>query len=344
MEMKIAGIMLVCSLLAACGGGGGSSGAPATTPPAASATVTKVCPGGTSQTAATAELAVAACPATTLTVTSPASGSVNVSPVSLVVTVASTGTLDPSTVTAQTVTLEAGTMPAAGTLTMASDAKSFTLALTGTAYYEQTYTVSIGGVKDTVGRVLPSVTGTFTTAAIACVAPQVADSTGTTCVTPPPTCAAPQVWTAGVSACVYPMGVKVFGAGQLPTGCNTWKDQCWADSVANGTVKWIATTATMTGYNNRPIVFAFIHNTTTGLWDDVPFYADDGTTFTDISGGVSSEIDWVYGTDYTDGTPNGIILHDKSTGLCFEDRWYPAGDPSGNSNVWATNGVVVTCP
>lgn len=154
-------------------------------------------------------------------------------------------------------------------------------------------------------------------------------------VTPP--CAAPQVWTPGVNACVYPMGVIVGNVGQLPQGCNTWKDQCWRDSVANGTVKFIATTAKMTGYSDRSVVFAYFRNTSTawgvtGLWNYLPFYVDDGSIFgSDLSGGSSAEVDWEY------GTPNGVILHDKATGLCSELSWIVS------ERLWATNGAV-TCP
>jgi hypothetical protein len=131
--------------------------------------------------------------------------------------------------------------------------------------------------------------------------------------------------------------VKVGNVGQLPVGCTSWKQQCWKDAVANGTVKFIATSAKMTGVNDRPIMFAYFRNTTTafgvtGQWNYLPFYADDGTTFTEIGGGVSSEADWVYGTE------KGIISHEKQTDLCYEMAWDAVGKG------WAVNGTGVGTP
>jgi hypothetical protein len=158
----------------------------------------------------------------------------------------------------------------------------------------------------------------------------------------PPVCTPPSVYTNGVNACVYPMGVKVSGVNQLPAGCNTWKDQCWKDSVANGIVKWVATSALMTGYSTRPVVFAYFRNTSTafgvtGLWNYMPLYADDGSlTGGDIFGGNTDEIDWI------DGTPNGIIYHNKTRGFCYSFQW----DAAQKSWDWNGTGVdtPVACP
>jgi hypothetical protein len=167
---------------------------------------------------------------------------------------------------------------------------------------------------------------------------------------PPPTCLFPTVLNSGIGACVYPMGFWVVGANQLPPGCNTWKDQCWRDSVANGTVKFIATSAIMTGYSTRPIVFAYFRNTSTmfgvtGLWNYLPFYADDGSPFgPDIFGGSYSETDRVYGTakNVANGTAGGIIIHDKSTGLCCELAWDTAQKSWDNNGTGS--GTPITCP
>jgi hypothetical protein len=132
------------------------------------------------------------------------------------------------------------------------------------------------------------------------------------------------------------MGTKVSGANQLPAGCTAETMQCWKDAVTNGTVKLVATTATMTGSNSRPIVFAY-YKTAAGLWNFIPMYADTGTLVGGtINDGVSSEADW------TSGFSQGLYIHEKSSGQCFAKTWFGPNDPSGNSNVWATNPA--TCP
>ena len=151
-------------------------------------------------------------------------------------------------------------------------------------------------------------------------------------------CFAPLVWNNAVGACIAPMGVKVGNVGQLPVGCTSWKQQCWKDAVANGTVKFIATSAKMTGYNDRPVMKAYFRNTSTqfgvtGLWNALEFYADDGSPIgADISGGGSSEVDWVY------GTAKGHIAHEKQTDLCYEIAWNAA------EKAWDVNGTGVGTP
>lgn len=133
------------------------------------------------------------------------------------------------------------------------------------------------------------------------------------------------------------MATQVFGANQLPVGCNHAADQCWRDAVANGTVKFLATTAVMTGLNNRPIDYAYFRNTSTqfgvtGLWNVLPIYADDGSlAASDIFAGGSSEVDWVY----VNPNGGGAISHEKSTGLCYELYFTLA-------NSWSSRSV--TCP
>ena len=146
----------------------------------------------------------------------------------------------------------------------------------------------------------------------------------------------------GTQITIYPMGTKVYGANQLPAGCNSWQDQCWRDAVANGTVKFIATPARMTGYSDRPVVFAYFRNTSTafgmtGLWNVLPLYADDGSSIgADIFGGMASEIDMVV------GTPKGFINHEKSVGKCYEVAW------NESDRAWDMNGTggggPVPCP
>ncbi len=129
-------------------------------------------------------------------------------------------------------------------------------------------------------------------------------------------------WNPTLKAYVYDINTKVSGKNtQLRDGCNSWSDKCWEESVKNGTVKFISTSATMTDYNNRPIVFAYFKNSSKmygqdGLWNYLPIYADDGSLVgPDIFGGDSQEIDWVYGTN------KGIIVHIKEGGVCAERSW-----------------------
>lgn len=114
---------------------------------------------------------------------------------------------------------------------------------------------------------------------------------------------------------IIPMGIKVMGASQLPAGCDRWAKSCWADSVASGVVKFVATTATMTGYNDRPVKFAFFRNSA-GLWNVLPMYADDGSLVgPDIFGGGNVEFDWAM------GTVNGVLIHTRVSGKYYEISW-----------------------
>lgn len=133
------------------------------------------------------------------------------------------------------------------------------------------------------------------------------------------------------------MGVKVFGAGEIPAGCTSWFQQCWKDLVKNGGMKFIETPQVMTGINSRPIVFAFYKNAS-GLWNALPIYRDTGELVgAEISGGVSVEVDWVIGTTH------GIIQHDLSLNTCYEMTWYPPTTQSGvSSNIWGNKQI--SCP
>lgn len=131
---------------------------------------------------------------------------------------------------------------------------------------------------------------------------------GTVCTAPAPVVFWPP-------AAITAVGTKVFTANQLPNGCNAAAEQCWKDAVKNGTVKFVASGATQ---NGRAIVFAYFRNTSTafgvtGLWNVLPIYADDGSlAASDISGGISTEI------DYVQGSTVGAIVHEKVNGMCFE--------------------------
>lgn len=152
----------------------------------------------------------------------------------------------------------------------------------------------------------------------------------------PPQCAAPQFWTGSV--CVYPMGMKVFHANQLPQGVDHATDLRWQVSLVDGTVKFIETSATMAGYNDRPVMFAFYRNTTAwygyvGLWNYLPIYVDDlSSVGPDIYGGTSDEPDWVYGTE------RGIITHSMIDNNCYLLAW----DAVHRS--WAVNGTGAGTP
>lgn len=322
--------VLAASTLVACNGGGGG-GVTITTP----TTVTVTCPNGTASTAATTDLANAACPAPKVLSVLPAGGDIAVSPDTFTgVIVVTDSKLDPSSLTTVNVTLKAGgTSPVTGTVYATEDtslpvvttapSKVFRFAPSTKLNYGQSYTFT-ATVRDTLGKEL-AMSSMFTTAVISCTPPQVPDSTGSACVTPwwPPTN-------------ITPMNVKVSGANQLPAGCNAWADQCWKDAVTNGTVKLVATSATMAGSNSRSVVFAYFRNTTelfgvTGLGNVLPVYADDGSLVgQDISGGVAQEIDWVY------GNANGAIAHIKVAGTCVQYSW------DAVAKIWSS--APATCP
>jgi hypothetical protein len=138
-------------------------------------------------------------------------------------------------------------------------------------------------------------------------------------------------------ATITPVGVKVFGAAQIPAGCTSWFQQCWKDLVKSGGMKFIETPAVMTGVNSRPIVFAFYQNAS-GIWKVLPMYRDTGELVSsDISSGVSIEIDWAQGTTL------GGAFHEKTSGDCYETTWFPpTTTPGVRSAEWAN--TKVTCP
>lgn len=316
-------------ILFGCGGGGGN------TTPAPPAQVT--CPDGTSQTAATAELAKAACAPTTFTVT-PANGSSNASPAGLKVVVTSTGKLDASSITAANVSLKAGNVnPVAGTLSVAPDNKSFTFALTGNGNYAQSYTFA-AMVKDALGRDV-SVNATFTTGLVDCSGTPGTqpNAAGTACevipvvpppdtgtsggggeiITPPQACPDPSQTHSDVfGACVWPASVDVLvpvkgmvpapGTGPLITGGAI----PWAKALAEGYVTLSASTATL---NGRPIVSALYVDNQNGVpvYIVTALYGDDGKPVTNVFIGSLQKRDWIRGNDL------GVLIHDED-GTCWQ--------------------------
>lgn len=174
-------------------------------------------------------------------------------------------------------------------------------------------------------------------------------------------CTAPQTFVVGINACVTPMGQKVFGTNTLPGVCNL--NPCWTNSMTNGTVKWIATSAMSTGAipaanSTRPMVFAYYSdyasaapNTGPLLWQVAPVYADTGalalpTFFGGVNsnpsisaspvGGDTAEIDWVVGTE------QGLVAHYKSSGRCYLANWSQALNGWNSFNM--TTQPSMTCP
>ena len=148
-------IILTSLILSACGGGGGTTNQPPIT-------VTITCPNGVIKTAATLDLANTSCSAPTMLSISPASGStaVLVDAFTSIDGVADS-TLDATSITTATITLNAGLNAVAGTVSVVG-IKAFKFTPIGRLNYGQQYTFT-ATVKDTLGRAL-SIESTFTTA------------------------------------------------------------------------------------------------------------------------------------------------------------------------------------
>lgn len=183
---------------------------------------------------------------------------------------------------------------------------------------------------------------------------------GATAAGPAALCSTPQFFVVGINACVTPMGMKVDGPKTIygdteKKQCYNTTEACWAKYVANGTVKFIATSAMSPGAkpatnSQRPIVFAYFTDyvnvvpgsTSPLFWNIVPLYADtaevaNSSTFNmplGLSGGSTSEIDWVV------GTPEGLVSHNKVSGLCYLKNWVPTKN-GWNDDFWA---APVACP
>lgn len=336
-------------MLVACGGGGGGS---TPTPPPATQTVT--CPNGTSKTAATLDLATALCAAPALVSVSPANANTAVSVDAFVsVDVVTDSTLDATSITATNVTLKAGTTAVAGAASAVST-KSFKFVPTAKLNYAQAYAFS-ATVKDTLGKVL-TLSSTFTTAAVSCTSPQVPATDGQSCVTPvawwPPT--------------FVPMGVKVYldstkapaGAvtnatypgqtqsGLLPPACLITGDTCWKESVKNGTIKFVQTTATNPHQPTRVIAFGSYKTVSVILYPgqnkmlycSKPFFADDGTLVNPTESVESLCFDWEH--TYHMGNTLGENFEDKNptTGAssCYQIKYDQVLDG------WAN--TLIICP
>lgn len=145
--------------------------------------------------------------------------------------------------------------------------------------------------------------------------------------------------------CVIPQGVKVTSPKSIPDGCTNWQDKCWQDSIANGTVKLIATSAKMTGlpgYDGRSLMYAYYLNTggttaTSGPYSVQLLYADTGApvSATTLAQGFGTAVDWIQ------GTTKGALFH-GADGTCWENQWFGPDSTSGNRNVWVN--VPATCP
>lgn len=147
---------------------------------------------------------------------------------------------------------------------------------------------------------------------------------------------------------IAPMGTKVYGtdAVRLPVSCTSETEQCWKDLVMSGDIKWVSTSVTMVGFNNRPIVIAVFvdnkvgYNGQDGLYHTHLFYADTGEKATnqDITdGGNAIDLDWVV------GNAEGALLRDKRDSKCWQLKWNPPTTQTGvSSNVW--DYTQVTCP
>lgn len=161
-----------------------------------------------------------------------------------------------------------------------------------------TYTLTVNG------KVVASVTATG-------VCATGTTSNGTECVAPV------SLWPLKA---VAPTDTWVVGANQLSTECSSYTTQCWTDSIANGTVKAVASGVID---NGQPVIWLFFRNTTqfaghNGFWNIIPVHANDGSLTSasppGIWGGLANEIDKVR------GSPKGIIYHVvyDPTGWCAE--------------------------
>jgi hypothetical protein len=178
--------------------------------------VSVTCPNGTTQTAATTDLANAACPVPVILSVSPA----NISTAVLVdafvgIEVVTDSVLDGTSISAANVTLKAGTTAVAGVVS-AVGTKSLKFVPTSKLNYAQAYAFS-AIVKDTLGKLL-TVNSIFTTAAISCLPTQRPSIDGNSCLSRP-VCNLPNIlsdtWT-----CLPPPGLVDSGQTQCDDGGN----------------------------------------------------------------------------------------------------------------------------
>nr|WP_324292532.1 Ig-like domain-containing protein [uncultured Roseateles sp.] len=241
-------------------------------------------------------------------------------------------TIDPSSLTTANVTLKTGTTATSATVT-ADGTKGFKVTLASKLAYDKPYTFT-ANVKDTLGRAI-TVSTSFATGA----AP----------------CQTNMIWKQELGQCVYQMGVKVFTANQVPLGCDHETEVCWTEFFSKGPdtgLKLIDTSAVMTGFNTRPLVFGFWKNNATlfgvtGLWKLLAIYVDTkkitAGSASDVGvSGSTDELDWVYSPRPNEGYLPGIIAHLKGSGLCYLMAW------DDKQQAWDINGTgdgkPTTCP
>ena len=321
-------VLLVALFVTACGGGGG--GGTVTPPPT---TVTVTCPDDSKQTAATLDLATAACPgidATKVTF-APANNATGVSPDTIAtsgIVIATSSTL--ATPALADFSLKAGTTAVPVTVTMSAGNKGFKAIPSTKLLYAQVYS-GIVNLTDTLGKKL-SLPFSFTTASVQCVAPQVPNSAGDACVTPSP-CTAPAVWTASLNTCLKPIGSQAIGMNQLPASALLIGDTGWNKAVTDGVQKFLDSGMLLTGYNTRPIVFAF-YKAPSGTSCVTPIYKDDGSAVDNNKavGNACNTVD----ADWAVGTLSGVVRHFPSLGMCYEISW--------NQATQRFQDLQVTCP
>ncbi len=313
-------ILAATALLAACGGGGGGSATPVVTPPVVPVNLSFTCWNGVVLSSTVQPTKVGCAAVTDSAIKAVVTGSV----------LSFTGIPSGAALTGSTLVAQNGN----SSITFTNGAIS-----SGAMLFSTTYTYTGGKLTFSNAPDL-TIAGSFTTGAnpTACTLPAMKNSLGA-CISPPATTG--YTWNAGLGAWVANVGVKVVGTNELPAGCTFWADQCWKDSVANGTVKFIATPALMIGYNNRPVVFAYYRLYSTifkaNQWNYLPIYADNGSLVgSNIFGGNIEEI------DFAQGSAKGIIIHSKTVGLCYETAW------DSTQKSWSVNGgaaaTPTTCP
>lgn len=157
----------------------------------------------------------------------------------------------------------------------------------------------------------------------------------------PSLCEAPTTWNG--ERCLAPEGVKVSGPRPVPAGCTDSGMQCWKDAVADGVVKFIATSARTTGvpgYEDRPVMFGYFINgggdsSYSGPNSATLFWADTGEPMwpVSVSSGYGLKINWAQ------GDLNGLFLQ-LSDGTCGRTHWVP---PTAQYDGAWTN-TLVPCP
>jgi predicted small lipoprotein YifL len=327
--LKTALVALALVTLTACGGGGGGDSAPA---PVAPPPV-----GGTTSVTYTATALCASGPALTSTVSQAAANALvpNACPALPATAYAATTVVAGSgTLTLNVTILPAGFvngvltatgLASGGTWDVVATATGITVTpRAGTATdWATTYSGTLGMCFTNAPCVTKNIT--FTTGvnpAPTCTAPAMLTS-AKTCISPP--AATGYTWNNIMKAWIADIGVLVTGANTLPAACVTIGDACWLESVANGTVKFVNSGAVRTGFDTRPISFAFYITKIGGVdyYNVMPMYAD--VLATAVAGNQS----------VGNGSMGNIISDVKGTALganqtvpafgCYERIWLGGG-------------------